>query len=110
VGLYGVLAYTVTQRTAEIALRMALGAPAASVVRGVVRSALLLAGLGIALGLLGAFAGTRVLASFLYGVGVTDPTTLAAVAGLLVIVTLAASYLPARRAALVDPAAALRGD
>jgi putative ABC transport system permease protein len=110
VGLYGVLAYTVTQRTAEIALRMALGAPATSVVRGVVRSALLLALLGIALGLVGAFAGTRVLASFLYGVSATDPVTLAAVAATFVIVTLAASYVPARRAAHVDPATALRGD
>ena len=110
VGLYGVLAYTVTQRTAEIALRMALGAPATSVVRGVVRSALLLALLGIALGLVGAFAGTRVLASFLYGVSATDPVTLTAVAAVFVIVTLAASYVPARRAARVDPASALRGD
>jgi putative ABC transport system permease protein len=110
VGLYGVLAYTVTQRTAEIALRMALGAPAASVVRGVVRSALLLAALGIALGLAGALAGTRVLASFLYGVSATDPTTLAVVAGVFVLVTLVASFVPARRAAHVDPAAALRGE
>ncbi|MEO8467374.1 MAG: ABC transporter permease [Gammaproteobacteria bacterium] len=110
VGLYGVLAYTVTQRTAEIALRMALGAPATRVVRGVVRSALGLALIGIALGLVGAFAGTRVLASFLYGVSATDPVTLAAVAVLFVLVTLAASYVPAWRAAHVDPATALRGD
>ena len=110
VGLYGVLAYTVTQRTAEIALRMALGAPATSVIRGVVRSALLLALLGIALGLVGAFAGTRVLASFLYGVSATDPVTLVSVAGVFVLVTLAASYVPAWRAAHVDPATALRGD
>ena len=110
VGLYGVLAYTVTQRTAEIALRMALGAPAASVVRGVVRSALLLAAIGIAFGLAGAFAGTRVLASFLYGVSATDPATLTVVAAVFVVVTLVASYVPARRAAHVDPAHALRGD
>ncbi len=110
VGLYGVLAYTVTQRTAEIALRMALGAPVASVVHGVVRSALVLAALGIALGLVGALAGTRVLASFLYGVSATDPVTLAGVAVLLVAVTVAASYVPARRAARIDPAAALRGE
>ncbi len=110
VGLYGVLAYTVTQRTAEIALRMALGAPATSVVGGVVRSALLLSLLGIALGLVGAFAGTRVLASFLYGVSATDPVTLATVAAVFLLVTLAASYVPAWRAAHVDPATALRGD
>ena len=110
VGLYGVLAYTVTQRTAEIALRMALGAAATSVVGGVVRSALLLAVLGIALGLVGAFAGTRVLASFLYGVTATDPATLAVVAAVFVLVTLVASSVPAWRAAHVDPATALRGD
>jgi predicted permease len=110
VGLYGVLAYTVAQRTAEIALRMALGAQSASVVGGVVRSALLLAAIGIALGLVGAFAGTRVLASFLYGVSATDPVTLVGVAGLFLLITLGASYVPARRAAQVEPATALRGD
>ncbi len=110
VGLYGVLAYAVTQRTAEIALRMALGAQAANVVRAVVRGALVLVAIGLGLGLVGAFAGMRALTSFLYGVGPSDPITLAAVAGVVVLVALAASYLPARRAAQVDPATVLRGD
>ena len=110
VGLYGVLAYTVTQRTAEIALRMALGAQVTNVVRAVVRSALGLVAVGVALGLIGALAGTRVLASFLYGITATDPLTLASVVAVLVLVALTAGYVPARRAARVDPAAALRGE
>jgi ABC-type antimicrobial peptide transport system permease subunit len=79
VGLYGVLSYTVAQRTAEIGLRMALGAQTATVVRGVVRSALGLAAIGVALGLVGAFAVTRFLSSFLFGVSPMDPATFAAV-------------------------------
>jgi putative ABC transport system permease protein len=110
VGLYGVLAYAVTQRTSEIALRIALGAAAGSVVGAIVRGALLLAAAGIALGLAGAFAGTRLLARFLYGVTATDPVTLVAVCALFVLVTLVASFVPARRAAHVDPAAALRSE
>ena len=110
VGLYGVLAYSVTQRTAEIALRIALGARVTNVVRAVVRSALGLVALGVALGLIGALVGTRVLASFLYGVSATDPVTFSSVVVVLVLVALTASYVPARRAARVDPAAALRGE
>jgi putative ABC transport system permease protein len=110
VGLYGVLSYTVAQRTAEIGVRMALGAPRANVVRSVVRSALLLAVIGIGLGLAGAFGLTRFLASFLFGVSPTDPATLAGVAVMIVIVTVCASYIPARRAAAVDPIAVLRTD
>lgn len=79
VGLYGVLSYTVAQRTAEIGVRMALGAPRASVVRAVIRSALLLGVVGIGLGLAGAFGLTRFLASFVFEVSPTDPTTLAGV-------------------------------
>jgi putative ABC transport system permease protein len=79
-------------------------------VRAVIGTALMLVSIGIALGLLGALAGTRVLASFLYGVGATDPVTLTGVATVLVLVALIASYVPARRAARVDPAAALRGE
>jgi putative ABC transport system permease protein len=110
VGLYGVLSYTVAQRTAEIGLRMALGAQTRTVVRGVIRSALGLAGIGIALGLAGAFGVTRFLSSFLFGVSPMDPATLAAVAVLLVVVTMVASWVPARRAAGVDPVTALRSD
>ncbi len=110
VGLYGVLAYAVTQRTAEIALRMALGAEATSVVQAIVRGALALAAVGMGLGLVGAFVGTRLLASFLYGVSATDPVTLVSVCAVFLFVTLVASFVPARRAARVDPAAALRGE
>jgi putative ABC transport system permease protein len=110
VGLYGVLSYTVAQRTAEIGLRMALGAQASTVVRGVLRSALGLAAIGIALGLAGALGVTRFLSSFLFGVSPMDPATFAAVAVLLILVTSVASWVPARRAASVDPVSALRSE
>jgi ABC-type antimicrobial peptide transport system permease subunit len=123
VGLYGVLAYTVTQRTREIGVRMALGALPRSVVGGVVRGAILLASLGIVLGLTAAFGLTRLLESFLYrvsvpdgvtpflyGVSSTDGLTAGGVVAVLLVVTLLASYVPARRAAAVDPMAALRSD
>jgi predicted permease len=110
VGLYGVLSYTVAQRTAEIGVRMALGAPGTKVVASVVRSALLLAVVGIALGLAGAFGLTRFLASFLFGVSPTDPATLVGVSVVIVVVTIAASYVPARRAAAVDPVSVLRSE
>jgi ABC-type antimicrobial peptide transport system permease subunit len=87
---------------------MALGAQAGAVVAGVVRGALVLAALGIGLGLAAAFGLTRYLASFLYGVSPADPITAAGVAALLIVVTLLASYVPARRAARVDPMSALR--
>jgi putative ABC transport system permease protein len=110
VGLYGVLSYAVGQRSAEIGVRMALGAPRANVVRSVVGSALLLAAIGIGLGLAGAFGLTRFLASFLFTVSPTDPATLASVAAVIVIVTVCASYVPARRAAAVDPVSVLRAE
>jgi ABC-type antimicrobial peptide transport system permease subunit len=110
VGLYGLLAYTVTQRTREIGVRMALGAQPRAVVGGVVRGALALAALGIAFGLAAAFGITRFLAAFLYGVKPTDALTAGGVAALLLVVTLIASYVPARRAAAIDPMAALRSD
>jgi putative ABC transport system permease protein len=110
VGLYGVLSYTIAQRTAEIGLRMALGAQAGNVVRGVVRAALRLASIGVVLGVAGAFGVTRLLGSFLFGVSPMDPTTLAGVAFVLVAVTVVASLLPALRAARVDPMTALRSD
>jgi predicted lysophospholipase L1 biosynthesis ABC-type transport system permease subunit len=110
VGLYGVLSYTIAQRTAEIGLRMALGAQTGNVVAGVLRGALRLSGIGVALGVVGAFAVTRFLGSFLFGVSPMDPTTLGGVALVLVAVTIVASWLPALRAARVDPMAALRSD
>jgi predicted permease len=110
VGLYGVLSYTIAQRTAEIGLRMALGAQTGNVVAGVLRAALRLASIGVVLGVAGAFVVTRFLRSFLFGVSPTDPATLSGVALVLVAVTIVASVLPALRAARVDPMAALRTD
>lgn len=110
VGLYGVLSYTVSQTTAEIGLRMALGAKEAAVVGSVVRSALGATLLGVGLGLGAAFIATRLIASFLYGVGPADPATAAAVAGVLLLVAALAAFFPARRAASVDPAVTLRAE
>jgi len=110
VGLYGVLSYTVAQRTSEIGVRMALGAARGRVVRAVLRSALSLSVVGIVLGLVAALGLTRLLASFLFGVAPTDPATLVAVCGTLLLVTVLASYLPARRAARADPMSALRAE
>jgi putative ABC transport system permease protein len=108
IGLYGVLSYTVARRSSEIGLRMALGAQRAAVVRAVVGDALRMVVLGLVLGLAAAVALTRVLGSFLFGVSPTDPATFAGVSAALVLVALVASYAPARRAADVDPASALR--
>jgi putative ABC transport system permease protein len=110
VGIYGVIAYTVQQRTREIGIRIALGASHGTVVGMVVRRGLLLALAGIALGSAGAYAMTRVLQSLLYGVGARDPMTFVAVAALLGAVAVLASWLPARRAARVDPLAAMRAE
>jgi putative ABC transport system permease protein len=110
VGLYGVLSYTVAQRTPEIGLRMALGAQRSTVTLEIVRGALVLAALGLALGLAGAFALTRLLTSWLFSVSPADPATFAATALLVAIVSLLASYVPARRAASVDPLSVLRAE
>jgi predicted permease len=108
VGVYGVLSYVVGQRANEIGLRMALGATGGDVLRLVLRQTLLLAGLGIVIGLAGAAGATQLLRSMLFGVKATDPMTYVAVIGLLVVVALVASYLPVRRAMNVDPMIALR--
>ena len=108
IGLYGVLAYTVARRTSEIGLRMALGAQRVNVVGSVIRSALLTAVIGIAIGLAGSLALSRLLASSLFGVQPTDPATLVAVSAVVLLVALLASYVPARRAAAIDPVSALR--
>jgi putative ABC transport system permease protein len=107
-GIYGVIAYSVRRRTAEIGIRMALGATSRTVLAAVLKQALGLAAIGVLFGLAGALAATRVLSSFLYGVSPTDPLTFAGMTVLLVIVALMASYVPARRAAQVDPMVALR--
>jgi ABC-type antimicrobial peptide transport system permease subunit len=110
VGLYGVLGYTVSQRANEIGLRMALGAEPQTVVGAVVRSALATAGLGIGVGLIAAVVLTEALASFLYGVSPTDPATAIAVAGVLLLVAALAAFVPALRAASVNPLTALRAE
>jgi putative ABC transport system permease protein len=107
-GLYGVLSYFVMQHTPEIGVRMALGAQPRDVLRLVLRHGLRLVGWGIAIGLLGAFALTRLLKSLIFGIGATDPLTFTLVPLLLGIVALAACWLPARRATRVDPLVALR--
>jgi ABC-type antimicrobial peptide transport system permease subunit len=107
-GVYGVMAYAVGQRTHEFGIRLALGAGRQSVLRLVLRRALTLIAAGVAIGLLLAFAVTRLLATFLYGVSPFDTVTFAAVPVLLGCVALAACWMPARRAAQVDPIEALR--
>jgi predicted permease len=110
VGLYGTLSYTVSQSTSEIGLRMALGANESTVVGSVVRSALAAALLGIGIGLVVAYALTRTIASFLYEVSPTDPTTAVGVTAVLLAVAALAAFVPARRAASVDPALTLRAE
>ena len=110
VGLYGVLSFGVVQRTSEIGVRMALGAQPGNIVCSVVRRGIVLAAFGIVLGIVLAFGLTRLLSSFLFNVSPTDPVTLGGVSALLLLVVLVASYVPARRAADVDPASALRGE
>jgi putative ABC transport system permease protein len=108
VGIYGVIAYSVAQRTREIGIRMALGAQRTDMLRMVLRQSLSVVGIGLVLGLAAAFAATRLLASLLYGVGATDLFTYASVVFLLGATALFASYIPARRAMKVDPMIALR--
>ncbi len=108
IGVYGLLQYSTTQQTHDIGIRMALGARKADISRAILRRGLTLTLIGVAVGLAGAMALTRILSSLLYDVTATDPLTLASVSLLLVAIALLASYVPARRAARVDPMVALR--
>ena len=102
------MSYSVTQDTHDIGIRLALGASAWDVLRQVLRKALLLTGIGLLVGLAGAFALTRLLSSLLFNVKATDPWTFAAVSILLALVALLAGFIPARRAIRIDPVTALR--
>jgi len=108
VGLYGVISYAVAQRTREIGIRIALGASPNTVGRRVARQGLALTLAGVGVGAAAALMATRILRSMLFGVAPGDPTVLAAVAVLLAAVALLASWIPARRAAAVDPLIAIR--
>lgn len=108
IGIYGVIAYSVTQRTHEIGIRRALGAGTSDVVKMIAREALVLAGSGIVVGVAASIAVTRLISGLVFGVSVTDPTTFVAVAVLLAAVAFIAAFVPARRAIKVDPMIALR--
>jgi predicted permease len=110
IGIYGVVAFVVNRSRREIAIRMALGARAGTVVTLILRGGLLLTAAGLALGIAGAFATSRVLRDQLFEVSTTDPLTFGAVALLVLLVALSATYLPARRATRVAPQSALRGE
>jgi ABC-type antimicrobial peptide transport system permease subunit len=107
IGIYGVLAYLVTQRTKEIGIRVALGSTAASVFRLVLREGLVLVGIGLVLGGIGSFLLRHTLESLLFGVSATDPRVLLLVSGVLAAVAVAACCVPARRATKIDPLVAL---
>ena len=108
IGIYGLMAYSVAQRTREIGIRMALGAEAEQVRKMVVFQGMRLAVIGVAVGLVAAFALTRLMASFLFGVQARDPVVFIAMPVLLTVVSIVAVWLPARRASTVNPLVALR--
>jgi ABC-type antimicrobial peptide transport system permease subunit len=110
IGIYGVISYIVSQRTREMGIRLALGAPEGTVAMMVVKQGAILGAAGIILGLAGALGLTRLMEALLYGVSTSDPMTFAGVTVVLGVTALTASYLPARRAARADPVEALRAE
>lgn len=108
VGIYGVVAFSVTRRTKEIGIRMALGAQRGNIMRLVLGEGGRMAAFGVAIGIAASFAITRLISSLLFGIRATDPLTFVALAALLSLAALLASYIPARRAMRVDPMVALR--
>lgn len=110
IGLFGVISYAVTQRTHEVGIRLALGAQPAQVLRLVVRQGVVLTSIGLVIGIVAALAGARLISHFLFGVTATDPITFVGVSVALGAVAALASYVPARRAAKVDPLVALRSE
>ena len=110
IGIYGVVSFAVTARTREIGIRIALGAERARVQRLVIGEGLALVGVGVVIGLLGAFAGARVLRAFLFDLTPSDPVTYAAIIVVLGVTAVLASWVPALRASRVDPVGALRAD
>ena len=110
IGVYGVMSYTVSQRTQEIGIRMALGAEPGEVRAMIIKKGLLLSLIGLLIGLGGSFAATWAMSSLLFGVSTTDPGTFAIVAVILTVVALIACYIPARKATMVDPIIALRSE
>jgi putative ABC transport system permease protein len=110
VGIYGVISYSVAQRTQEMGVRMALGAQPRDILWIVMRGGILITAIGLAVGFIGCFAFARVLATLIFGISSSDPASLAGASCVLAFVALIASYLPARRATRVDPVAVLRSE
>jgi putative ABC transport system permease protein len=110
IGIYGVMAYSVAQRTNEIGIRIALGAAQSSIFRLIVGQAMSLVAISLVIGVAGAFAATRLLNSLLFGVGASDPITFVSIVLLVSVVAFLAAWLPARRATRVDPIIALRAE